>query len=148
MRAPTPSAAAERAVPDSAQPRTALRITDRQMASAARSVLAGGASRVEAQLRRMQYAAPDPTELAGNVRSLMRDIQSGLERRTVGRPCALRERSGADRRAKPGWPRSLAVFAIVQKEGSRKKPVVKQRARSKPGDRLSVSVADGALGRR
>ncbi|MBK7723759.1 MAG: hypothetical protein IPI33_00485 [Dehalococcoidia bacterium] len=40
LRAPTPSAAAERAVPDAAQMEQALRSIDRQMISAARGALA------------------------------------------------------------------------------------------------------------
>ena len=81
LRAPTPSAAAERAVPDAAQMEQALRSIDRQMASVARGALAEQAGRVESQLRRIQYAAPDPVGLAINVRSLVRDMQAGRERR-------------------------------------------------------------------
>jgi exonuclease VII large subunit len=36
-------------------------------------------------------------------------------------------------------------FAIVQQEGKAKKPVVNSARKVKPGDRLSVSVADGAF---
>lgn len=144
MRAPTPSAAAERSVPDIAQLERALRITDRQMASAARSVLAGGASRVEAQLRRMQYAAPDPIELAGNVHSLMRDMQSGLERRTSADRARFENVAARIEGLNP-MATLARGFAIVQKEGSTKKPVVSSTRKVRPGDRLSVSVADGAF---
>ena len=144
LRAPTPSAAAERAVPDIGQLERAIRITDRQMASAARAALADHASRVEAQLRRIQYAAPDPVELAGNVRSLLRDMQSGLERRTSAD--RARFENVAARIASLNPMATLARgFAIVQKEGSAKKPVVNSARKVKPGERLSVSVADGAF---
>lgn len=144
MRAPTPSAAAERSVPDIAQLERALRITDRQMASAARALLAGGASRVEAQLRRMQYAAPDPVELASNVRSLMRDMQSGLERRTSADRARF-ENVAARIEALNPMATLARGFAIVQKEGSSRKPVVSSTRKVRPGDRLSVSVTDGAF---
>ncbi len=144
LRAPTPSAAAERAVPDIGQLERAIRITDRQMASAARAALADHAGRVESQLRRLQYGAPDPEELATRVRSLLRDMQAGLERRTS--TDRARFENVAARVDSLNPMATLARgFAIVQKEGSTKKPVVNSARKVKPGDRLSVSVADGAF---
>ncbi|MBK6320060.1 MAG: exodeoxyribonuclease VII large subunit [Dehalococcoidia bacterium] len=144
LRAPTPSAAAERAVPDAAQMEQALRSIDRQMASVARGALAEQAGRVESQLRRIQYAAPDPVGLAINVRSLVRDMQAGLERR-----CAADRARFENVAARIDSLNPMATlargFAIVQKELSGKKPVVNSARKVKPGDRLSVSVADGAF---
>ena len=144
MRAPTPSAAAERAAPDVLQLDRALRTLDRQMASAVRAQLAERAGSVETQLRRIQYAAPSPAELAAKVRVLLREMQAGLERR-----CAAdraRFESVAARIDSLNPMATLARgFAIVQKEGSAKKPVVNSARKVKPGDRLSVSVADGAF---
>ncbi|MBK8559696.1 MAG: exodeoxyribonuclease VII large subunit [Dehalococcoidia bacterium] len=144
LRAPTPSAAAERAVPDAAQMEQALRSIDRQMASVARGALAEQAGRVESQLRRIQYAAPDPVGLAIDVRSLVRDMQAGLER------CCAADRAGFENvAARIDSLNPMATlargFAIVQKELSGKKPVVNSARKVKPGDRLSVSVADGAF---
>jgi exodeoxyribonuclease VII large subunit len=144
MRAPTPSAAAERAAPDVLQLDRALRTLDRQMASAVRAALAERAGSVEQQLRRIQYAAPDPGELAANVRVLLREMQAGLERR-----CAADRARFENVAARIDSLNPMATlargFAIVQKEGSAKKPVVNSARKVKPGDRLSVSVADGAF---
>lgn len=144
MRAPTPSAAAERAAPDVLQLDRALRTLDRQMASAVRAALAERAGSVETQLRRIQYAAPDPGELAANVRVLLREMQAGLERR-----CAADRARFENVAARIDSLNPMATlargFAIVQKEGSAKKPVVNSARKVKPGDRLSVSVADGAF---
>lgn len=144
MRAPTPSAAAERAAPDVLQLDRALRTLDRQMASAVRAALAERAGSVETQLRRIQYAAPDPGELAANVRVLLREMQAGLERR-----CAVDRARFENVAARIDSLNPMATlargFAIVQKEGSAKKPVVNSARKVKPGDRLSVSVADGAF---
>lgn len=144
MRAPTPSAAAERSAPDIEQLARALRVIDRQMASAVRAVVAEEAGKVESQLRRIQYAAPDPAELASNVRSLLREMRAGLERRTA--TDRARFENVAARIDSLNPMATLARgFAIVQKEGSAKKPVVNSIRRVKPGERLSVSVADGAF---
>lgn len=144
MRAPTPSAAAERAAPDVLQLDRALRTLDRQMASAVRAALAERAGSVETQLRRIRYAAPDPGELAANVRVLLREMQAGLERR-----CAADRARFENVAARIDSLNPMATlargFAIVQKEGSAKKPVVNSARKVKPGDRLSVSVADGAF---
>jgi len=144
LRAPTPSAAAERSVPDVAHLHRALRITDREMASAVRGTMAEEAGRVEGQLRRLRYAAPDPAALAGDVRSLLREMQAGLERR-----CAADRSRFENVAARIDSLNPMATlargFAIVQKEGTAKKPVVNSARKVKPGDRLSVSVADGAF---
>ena len=127
-----------------AQMEQALRSIDRQMASVARGALAEQAGRVESQLRRIQYAAPDPVGLAINVRSLVRDMQAGLERR-----CAADRARFENVAARIDSLNPMATlargFAIVQKELSGKKPVVNSARKVKPGDRLSVSVADGAF---
>ncbi|MBK9545180.1 MAG: exodeoxyribonuclease VII large subunit [Dehalococcoidia bacterium] len=144
LRAPTPSAAAERAVPDAAQMEQALRSIDRQMASVARGALAEQAGRVESQLRRIQYAAPDPVGLAINVRSLVRGHAGRPRAALCRRPCALRERGRPDRFAEPdGHARPRLRHRPEGTVG--KKPVVNSARKVKPGDRLSVSVADGAF---
>jgi len=144
LRAPTPSAAAERSVPDLPQLERALHITDKQMASAVRAIVGEEAGRVDSQLRRLRYAAPDPAGLASDVRALVRDMQTALERR-----CAADRARFENVAARIDSLNPMATlargFAIVQKEGASKKPVVNSARRVKPGDRLSVSVADGAF---
>ncbi len=144
LRAPTPSAAAERCAPDIADLDRALLVMDRQMASAVRALLSERAAAVEAQLRRLRYGAPDPAQLAADVRRLLREMQAGLERR-----CAADRARFENIAARVESLNPMATlargFAIVQKEGTAKKPVVNSARKVKPGDRLSVSVADGAF---
>jgi exodeoxyribonuclease VII large subunit len=144
LRAPTPSAAAERAAPDIAQLERALRVTDRQMASAVRATIAGQASTVESQLRRLQYAAPDPFQLHQGVASLLREMQANLERRCSADRARF-ENIAARITALDPMATLARGFAIVEKEGARRKPVVNSIRSVKPGDRLSVSVGDGAF---
>lgn len=144
LRAPTPSAAAERAAPDIAQLDRALRVMDRQMASAVRATIAGQASTVESQLRRLQYAAPDPFQLHQGVASLLREMQANLERRCSADRARF-ENIAARITALDPMATLARGFAIVEKEGARRKPVVNSIRSVKPGDRLSVSVGDGAF---
>lgn len=144
LRAATPSAAAERATPDVAQMERALRVLDRQMASAVGSGLSARASAVESQLRRLRYSAPDPAQLALDVAATLRDMRANLERRCSAD--RARFESAAARIATLNPMATLARgFAIVEKEGAKKKPVVNSIKNVKPGDRLSVSVGDGAF---
>lgn len=144
LRAPTPSAAAERAAPDIAQLVRAIRLMDRQMASAVRSRLGERVSSVDSQIRKLQRYAPDPSGAQRDVSHLLREMQRALERR-----CAIdraRFETAAARVATLDPMATLARgFAIVQKEGAAKKPVVNSTKKVKPGDRLSVSVGDGAF---
>ncbi len=144
MRAPTPSAAAERSAPDIGQLERALRMMDRQMASAVRNTVSEQAGKVETQLRRIQYSAPDPASLAAEVRSLLREMQAGLERRTSTDRARFENVAARIESLNP-MATLARGFAIVQKEGATKKPVVNSTRKVKPGDRLSVSVADGAF---
>jgi exodeoxyribonuclease VII large subunit len=144
MRAPTPSAAAERSAPDIGQLERALRMMDRQMASAVRNTVSEQAGKVETQLRRIQYSTPDPAALAAEVRSLLREMQAGLERRTSTDRARFENVAARIESLNP-MATLARGFAIVQKEGATKKPVVNSTRKVKPGDRLSVSVADGAF---
>ena len=144
MRAPTPSAAAERSAPDIGQLERALRMMDRQMASAVRNTLSEQAGKVETQLRRIQYSAPNPAALAAEVRSLLREMPAGLERRTSTDRARFENVAARIESLNP-MATLARGFAIVQKEGATKKPVVNSTRKVKPGDRLSVSVADGAF---
>lgn len=144
VRAPTPSAAAERCAPDIAQVERALRMIDRGMASAVRGLIGETAADVEGTLRRLQRSAPDPEAMARGVAELLREIESGLERRCIADRARF-ERAAARLAALDPMATLARGFAIVQKEGARRKPVVNSTRKVKPGDRLSVSVADGAF---
>ena len=99
---------------------------------------------METQLRRIQYSAPDPASLAAEVRSLLREMQAGLERRTSTDRARFENVAARIESLNP-MATLARGFAIVQKEGATKKPVVNSTRKVKPGDRLSVSVADGAF---
>lgn len=143
LRAPTPSAAAERSSPDAAQLTRVFRVIERAMSSATRTRVGESASGVEMLLRRLQDNAPDLALHSSEVSTLLRTLQSCLERRTT--TDRARFESTSARIATLNPMATLARgFAIVEKEGKRKQ-VVNSTRRIKSGDRLSVSVADGAF---
>ncbi|MEO6397490.1 MAG: exodeoxyribonuclease VII large subunit [Tepidiformaceae bacterium] len=143
MRAPTPSAAAERSSPDAAQLARAFFVLERGMASAAREAIGSRALDVDACLRRMQGSAPDLGGLSRDVAEILRDLHSALERRCT-----------TDRARFEGLSARLVAldpmatlgrgYAIVQRAGGNKQVVASIR-KIKPGERLQVSVADGAF---
>jgi exodeoxyribonuclease VII large subunit len=143
LRAATPSAAAERSTPDIVQLSRALVVIERAMCSATRERIVDQAGMVESGVRRLQQAAPDVRGHARDVAALLREMQTGLERRCSADRARFEHVSaritGLDPRA------TLARgFAIVEKQG-KKTTVVNSVRRIKAGDRLSVSVADGAF---
>ncbi len=143
VRAPTPSAAAERSSPDSAQLARALFVLDRQMASCAREAIAARALDVDACLRRLQTSAPDLTSLTRNVTMVLRELQAGLERRCTADRARF---EGLSARLTGLDPMATLArgYAIVQQAGG-KKQVVNRIRKVKSGERLQVSVADGAF---
>lgn len=143
MRAPTPSAAAERSSPDFVQLNRTLVALDRAMCSAAKESIAEQAGCVESVSRRLQAAAPDLASRARDVTSLLRELQVSLERRCATDRARFEHTSG---RIAGLDPRATLArgFAIVQKQGG-KNPVVNSVKRVKSGERLAVSVADGAF---
>ena len=114
------------------------------MASAVRGAIGETAADVEGTLRRLQRSAPDPEALARDVAQLLRGLESGLERRYVADRGRF-EQVAARLAALDPMATLARGFAIVQKEGSSRKPVVNSTRKVKPGDRLSIAVADGAF---
>jgi exodeoxyribonuclease VII large subunit len=140
LRAPTPSAAAERSTPDIAEMLRALRVISRTMGSAAGEAVGTTASRTELCLGRLNRSAPQPAVLVRDSSLLLRTLSSSLERERAAHRARLDQFSarigGLDPHA------TLARgFAIVQKAGKRQ--VVNSVRKVRPGDRLEVSVADG-----
>lgn len=143
LRAATPSNAAERATPDIRQLARALRVLDRSMASAAREAVAQQAAMVEDGISRLDRGLPDLRAHAHEVNRLLRELEACLER-----ACATDRARFEHIQARVGGldPRATLArgFAIVQQAGGKRK-VVNSVKKVRPGDRLSVSVADGAF---
>lgn len=142
LRAPTPSAAAERATPDVRDLGRALFVVGRAMGSATRERVATDAARVEGTLGRLERSGPDPGLAAREVDVLRRALTAGLERR-----CATDRARFEHTQARIASldPRATLArgFAIVQHAKTRK--VIASVRRVRPGDRLSVAVSDGAF---
>jgi len=143
LRAPTPSAAAERSSPDQVQMGRALVTLSRSMASAARARIADNAAAMEATTARLQRGAPDVAGYRRELAATVRNMQTALERRCSADRARF-EHANARIAALDPMATLRRGFAIVQKAGGRQ-PVVASTRKVKAGDRLSVSVADGAF---
>ena len=143
LRAATPSAAAERSSPDVVQLQRVLRSIDRAMCGRARETLAEQANALDAALRRLQTAMPDTAARTRDVATLLREMQTALERRCASDRARFEHVSARINGLNP-YATLARGFAIVQKQGG-KNPVVNSVKRVKGGDRLSVSVSDGAF---
>ena len=142
LRAPTPSAAAERCTPDIREVASALRILDRTMATATGHALAQAAGRVANQESMLRRAVPQPPRLLRETLTVLDRMGShAATRMTAARHDIER---GAGRIATLDPRATLRRgFAVVQDAQSRK--VVSSVKRVKPGHRLSVAVSDGAF---
>ena len=143
VRAPTPSAAAERAAPDVVEVSRALAVLDRAMASRVRARLAEEAGRIERTLSRLDRSAPKPPALAAEVARLAAQIESGMARRLASEHSRL---DAAALQLETLNPRTTLArgYAIVEVLAKRRRVV--QRVKDvKAGARLSVSVGDGAF---
>lgn len=142
LRAPTPSAAVERATPDLLELRRSLAVLDRAMASAIRERLAASSGALEAALRRAHHAAPHPVLLARDLDRCLGRLGAAFERRCASDRARF---EGAAARIAGLDPRATLArgFAIVQDAKTRR--VVTSVRKVKPGARLSVAVKDGAF---
>jgi exodeoxyribonuclease VII large subunit len=97
---------------------------------------------VEGAVARLQRGAPDTAHIARDVRGLLREMQAGLERRCAANRARF---EGASARLAGLDPHATLArgFAIVQRADSKK--VIDSVRKVKPGDRLNVSVKDGAF---
>ena len=113
------------------------------MSSCAREAIGTRALDVDACLRRLQSSAPDLGSLTRDVSVLLRELQASLERRCTTDRAHFEGLSarltGLDPMATLG-----RGFAIVQQAGG-KKQVVNGIRKVKSGERLQISVADGAF---
>ncbi len=142
VRAPTPSAAAERATPDIAETRRAVLVLERAMASAARQSLGANAALVQGGLSRLRRNGPDLAARAASVREAATRIQTCAERALASSRSRFEAAEARIGGLDPGATLRRG-FAIVQHASTRK--VVSSVRRVKPGQRLSVSVSDGSF---
>ena len=140
LRAPTPSAAAERAVPEMLDVLRMVAGTDRAMASALQRALSYERTRCDAVASRMHRSEPRPAALAAETRALALKMSTILDQR-VSAGAARLDAVHSSLQALDPYATLSRGFAIVQDAKTRK--VVSTTRRVKGGDRLTVSVADG-----
>ncbi len=142
VRAPTPSAAAERATPDIREMTRAVQVLERSMGSAARAALWDDAARVQGLLTRIERSVPDPAARARDVEGLLRMLAAGLERRCAADRARFERGRARIAGLDPGATLARG-FAIVQDAQTRR--VVNSVRKAKPGHHVAVSVADGTF---
>lgn len=141
FRAPTPSAAAEIAVPDQAEELQRVRALRNAAASASNAMLEREFFRVSSLSERLGRAAPDPAalhvELNQHLRALDRAVGEAISARTV--------RLAADRsRLEALNPDATLArgYALVRNAAG---DVLASVARAAPGDTLSIRLRDGEI---
>lgn len=143
LRAPTPSAAAERSSPDIHQMERAISILLRTMGSAARRGLATSAGDVGRLAAQLQRGAPDIRLQRRDVAAVALAIQANVDRQAAADRARV-EQSAARLTTLDPMATLARGFAIVQEAGGRRR-VINSSRKVKSGHRLSVSVADGAF---
>ena len=141
LRAPTPSAAAELAVPDSAEVRAAIAEMAQAAASAMRSSLAWRSNTVGGLMRALGHLSPIKQLESGRQRTdwLAGRLDKAIFQYLVG----LKSRLMVSRAAMEGLGPMATLrrgYAIVRKEDG---VLVRSAGQVEEGDRLKVQVADG-----
>ncbi|MGE3512800.1 MAG: exodeoxyribonuclease VII large subunit [Vicinamibacterales bacterium] len=142
VRAPTPSAAAERAAPDIRELMRAIDGMEQALATRSQHAITTAASMVDGRLGRLNRCAPKPPELEGRIRVLERQLAAGLERRCAADRARYEQIRASIATLDPAATLARG-FAIVQDAKTRK--VVRSVRKVKPGARIQVSVSDGAF---
>ncbi len=142
MRAPTPSAAAERSVPHQDELRRLLRGVERASAGAASDAIRTWRRRIDQAASSTLYHLPRPAELRAAIDREGRSAVSVAERQVVS---DTRQLAGAEARLRALDPRATLArgYAIVQDAQTKK--IVSSVKNVKSGHRLSVGVSDGAF---
>ncbi len=143
LRAPTPSAAAERATPDAAEVAARLASIERGMAMAARGRIEAGAARLQNLTASLRHASPSPARAAEQVESLGARMGQILSTRLAAERADL-ERISAQVTALNPATTLARGYAIVERLGRRRR-VVRRVRDVKAGNRVAVSVGDGAF---
>ncbi|MBN1137020.1 MAG: exodeoxyribonuclease VII large subunit [Anaerolineae bacterium] len=145
VRAPTPSAAAELAVPDQAELRQRVKMRARQMAQALQRRLSLARQAADQQRRALQRLSP---QARIDARRQQVDDLSQRAGRSLEHALALHRSQLAGLQARLAALSPLAVlergYAIVRQQDSG--AIVRQVEQVSPGDRLSIRVQDGEFG--
>ncbi len=145
VRAPTPSAAAELAVPDQAELRQRVRMQARQLEQAVGRRLSLARQATDQQQRTLQRLSPQARIEA---RRQQVDDLSQRAGRSLEHALALHRSRLAGSQARLAALSPLAVlergYAIVRQQDSG--AIVRQVEQVNPGDRLSIRVQDGEFG--
>jgi exodeoxyribonuclease VII large subunit len=145
VRAPTPSAAAELAVPDQAELRQRVGLRARQIEQALRRRLSLARQATDQQRRALQRLSPQ-TQIEARRQQV--DDLSQRAGRSLGHALALYHSQLAGLQARLAALSPLAVlergYAIVRQQDTG--AIVRQVEQVAPGDRLSVRVQDGEFG--
>lgn len=144
LGAPTPSAAAETCTPDIVAVQSALSRTNAWLASALADVLIGSRVRVEGQVDRIGRAAPPLAKHRASLDAHARALRLGASN-DVATSVARLAAAHSHLEAVNPFAVLRRGFAIVQKEGTKRRPVVTSVRKVKGGDRLAISLEDGAF---
>ncbi len=143
LRAPTPSAAAERATPDAAEVVVRLASIERAMAMAARGRIEAGGARLHNLSASLRHAAPSPARAGEQVESLGARMGQILSTRLAAERADLDRISAQVTALNPATTLARG-YAIVERLGRRRR-VVRRVRDVKAGNRVAVSVGDGAF---
>ncbi len=143
LRAPTPSAAAERATPDTVEVAARLASLERTMAMHARGRIQSGAARLQNLAANLRHAAPSPARAGEQVEALGARMGGILTARLAAERASL-DRTGAQIAALNPATTLSRGYAIVERLG-RRRTVVRRVRDVKAGSRIAVSVGDGAF---
>lgn len=143
LRAPTPSAAAERATPDAAEVAARLASIQRTMAMQARGRIQAGASRLQNLAANLRHAAPSPARASERVESLGARMGELLTTRLTADRANL-DRVDAQVVALNPATTLARGYAIVERLDRRRR-VVRRVRDVKAGNRVAVSVGDGSF---
>ena len=143
LRAPTPSAAAERATPDAAEVAARLVATQRAMAQHARGCIRAGAARLQRLSADLRHDAPSPARASERVESMAARMGDVLGARLAADRAAL-DRTATQVAALNPATTLARGYAIVERLGERRR-VVRRVGDVKAGARIAVSVGDGAF---
>lgn len=144
VRAPTPSAAAERCTPDISAVQDAVVRMNISMVSALAGVLTSNRARLDSHVVRMRRSGPPVASHRAAVDGQARTLRSGSSNAVA---TALAHLAAAHSHLEAVSPFAVLRrgFAIVQKEGTKRRPVVTSVRKVKGGDRLAISLEDGAF---